>query len=53
MPEDNFALPESKCVACLDHLSFGIWGNQIVLNTLCNVAKESWPDIRHKLRHRN
>jgi hypothetical protein len=28
----------------------GVWGNQIMLNALCNVAKEFWPDIRRKLR---
>ena len=30
--------------------TLGVWGNQIMLNTLCNVAKEFWPDIRRKLR---
>jgi hypothetical protein len=29
----------------------GVWGNQIMLNALCNVAKEFWPDIRSKLRN--
>ena len=33
--------------------TLGVWGNQIMLNTLCNVAKEFWPDIRRKLRDRD
>jgi hypothetical protein len=31
----------------------GVWGNQIMLNTLCNVAKEFWPDIRRRLGDHN
>jgi hypothetical protein len=26
-----------------------VWGTDIVLNTICNVAKEFWPDIRRSL----
>ena len=26
-----------------------IWGTDTLLNMVCNVAKEFWPDIRHKL----
>ena len=33
--------------------TLGVWGNDIMLNTLCNVAKEFWPDIRRKLRKGN
>jgi len=28
----------------------GVWGTDLVLNALCNVAKEFWPDIRRKTR---
>ena len=27
-----------------------IWGTDIMLNAVCNVAKEFWPDIRQKIR---
>jgi hypothetical protein len=27
-----------------------VWGTDVMLNALCNVAKESWPDIRRKIR---
>jgi hypothetical protein len=27
-----------------------VWGSDTLLNVLCNVAKEFWPDVRHKLR---
>jgi len=27
-----------------------VWGSDILLNSLCNVAKEFWPDLRRKLR---
>ena len=36
--------------------TFSVWGTDIVLNAICNVAKEFWPDIRrkiHKPRHPN
>ena len=26
-----------------------VWGTDVMLNSLCNVAKEFWPDIRHKI----
>lgn len=26
-----------------------VWGTDMLLNTLCNVAKEFWPDIRRKI----
>ena len=29
--------------------TMGIWGNDLMLNALCNVAKEFWPDLRRKL----
>jgi hypothetical protein len=29
-----------------------IWGTDIMLNAVCNVAKEFWPDIRQKIRKR-
>jgi hypothetical protein len=28
----------------------GVWGTDLALNALCNVAKEFWPDIRRKTR---
>jgi hypothetical protein len=36
--------------------TLSIWGTDIMLNTVCNVAKEFWPDIRrriHKQKHSN
>jgi hypothetical protein len=31
-----------------------VWGTDILLNTICNIAKEFWPDIRHKIHdHRH
>jgi hypothetical protein len=30
--------------------TLGVWGTDIGLNSICNVAKEFWPDIRHKIR---
>lgn len=29
--------------------TLGVWGTNITLNALCNVAKEFWPDLRRKL----
>jgi hypothetical protein len=29
--------------------TFHVWGTDILLNSLCNVAKEFWPDLRRKL----
>jgi len=29
--------------------TLGVWGTNILLNALCNVAKEFWPDVRRKL----
>lgn len=34
--------------------TMNVWGTEILLNTICNVAKEFWPDIRraiHNHRH--
>ncbi len=28
-----------------------VWGTDIFLNTLCNIAKEFWPDIRRKIHN--
>jgi hypothetical protein len=36
--------------------TMSVWGTDILLNTICNVAKEFWPDIRRKIhnhRHPN
>jgi hypothetical protein len=36
--------------------TLSIWGTDMMLNTVCNVAKEFWPDIRrkiHKQKHPN
>jgi hypothetical protein len=30
-----------------------VWGTDTMLNMLCNVAKEFWPDIRRKLHKQN
>lgn len=30
--------------------TLNVWGTDMGLNTLCNVAKEFWPDIRRKIR---
>jgi hypothetical protein len=30
--------------------TISVWGSDIMLNALCNVAKEFWPDLRRKLR---
>ena len=30
--------------------TLSVWGSDILLNSLCNVAKEFWPDLRTKLR---
>jgi hypothetical protein len=30
--------------------TLSVWGTDILLNTVCNVAKEFWPDIRSKVR---
>ena len=30
--------------------TMSVWASDTMLNALCNVAKEFWPDIRHKLR---
>jgi len=30
--------------------TLSVWGTDILLNTICNVAKEFWPDLRRKLR---
>ena len=29
--------------------TLNVWGTDMLLNTVCNVAKEFWPDIRRKL----
>jgi hypothetical protein len=31
--------------------TLSVWGTDILLNTVCNVAKEFWPDIRRKIRN--
>ena len=28
-----------------------VWGTDILLNTICNLAKEFWPDIRRKIHN--
>jgi hypothetical protein len=30
--------------------TLSVWGTDIMLNAVCNVAKEFWPDIRRKIR---
>ena len=30
--------------------TLGVWGTDIMLNAVCNVAKEFWPDLRRKFR---
>jgi hypothetical protein len=30
--------------------TFNVWGTDILLNSLCNLAKEFWPDIHRKFR---
>jgi hypothetical protein len=32
--------------------TLGVWGRDTMLNAICNVAKEFWPDLRRKLRKR-
>ena len=29
-----------------------VWGTDILLNTICNLAKEFWPDLRRKIHNR-
>jgi hypothetical protein len=29
--------------------TFRVWGTDMLLNSLCNMAKEFWPDVRSKL----
>ena len=29
--------------------TLSVWGTDIMLNAVCNVAKEFWPDLRRKL----
>jgi len=31
--------------------TLSVWGTNLMLNAICNVAKEFWPDLRRKLRH--
>jgi hypothetical protein len=31
--------------------TMSVWGTDILLNTICNVAKEFWPDIRRKIHN--
>ena len=36
--------------------TLNVWGTDILLNSICNVAKEFWPDIRrniHMQKHPN
>lgn len=30
--------------------TLSVWGTDTGLNSICNVAKEFWPDIRHRIR---
>jgi len=30
--------------------TISVWGTDMMLNALCNVAKEFWPDLRRKIR---
>lgn len=30
--------------------TLNVWGTDVLLNAVCNVAKEFWPDLRTKLR---
>jgi len=30
--------------------AIGVWGTNLMLNAICNMAKEFWPDLRRKLR---
>jgi len=30
--------------------TLSVWGTDILLNTICNVAKEFWPDLRRRIR---
>ena len=30
--------------------TLNVWGTNLMLNAICNVAKEFWPDLRRKLR---
>jgi hypothetical protein len=32
--------------------TLGVWGRDTMLNAVCNVAKEFWPDLRRKIRKR-
>jgi len=31
--------------------TMNVWGTDILLNTICNLAKEFWPDIRRKIHN--
>jgi len=31
--------------------TLSVWGTEVLLNTVCNVAKEFWPDLRRKIRN--
>jgi hypothetical protein len=31
--------------------TMSVWGTNILLNTICNVAKEFWPDLRRKIHN--
>jgi len=31
--------------------TLGVWGTDVMLNAVCNLAKEFWPDLRRKFRH--
>jgi hypothetical protein len=31
--------------------TMSVWGTDILLNTICNVAKEFWPDLRRKIHN--
>lgn len=31
--------------------TISVWGSDILLHTFCNLAKEFWPDLRHKIHN--
>jgi hypothetical protein len=33
--------------------TLSVWGTDTMLNAICNVAKEFWPDLRRKIRKRD
>jgi hypothetical protein len=45
----NTYLPQNQ--RTLDN-TLNVWGTDLMLNALCNVAKEFWPDLRRKVHRR-